>query len=122
MKTAPLATPVPVCIRKGNCHAFWASAGTTLICHTGMVHLTGPALYLYENLHRMQCYLRAGEAHVVEQPGWLHCVALSDTRMMCLAPPPSRLHSLLEHGTVALAAQWSRWKPRAHPDTEHPGR
>jgi hypothetical protein len=122
MKTAYAATPEPISIPQGNCHAFKACPGTTLICHAGVVELTGPALYIYENMHHLQLSLHTGEAYLVEQPGWLHCVAVKDAQLMCLGPPPSRLSGLLEDAAAAWEMQWQRWKPALRQPPTQPGR
>lgn len=121
MKTALPLAPEPIAIPRGNCHAFKACTGTTLICHGGIVQVTGPAVFIYENVHQLQLALHPGEAYVAEQAGWLHCVAMDDALLMCLAPPPSRLSRWLGEGATLLAAQWQRRKPALHQLPEQAG-
>lgn len=121
MKTALSRAPEPISIQRGNCHAFKACSGTTLICHGGIVQVTGPAVFIYENVQQLQLALHPGEAYVVEQAGWLHCVALDDARLMCLAPPPSLLSRWLAEGATVLDMQWQKWKPGLHRPPAQPG-
>lgn len=121
MKTVRIPAPEPISIRQGNCHAFKVCVGTTLVCHAGIVQLTGPAMCIYENIHRLQLPLHPGEAYRVEQPGWLHCVAVKDAQLMCLGPSPSRLSGLLENAASALEMQWQKWKPVLHRPPTQPG-
>jgi len=114
MKTALSLTPEPISIQRGNCHAFKACSGTTLICHGGIVQVMGPAVFIYENVQQLRLALHPGEAYVAEQAGWLHCVALDDARLMCLDPPPSLLSRWLAEGATALEARWQKWRPALH--------
>jgi|GEM_PF-2404961 len=121
MKTALSLAPEPIFIQRGNCHAFKACSGTTVICHGGIMQVTGPAVFIYENVQQLQLTLHPGEAYVVERAGWLRCVALDNARLMCLAPPPSLLSRWLAEGATVLAAQWQKCKPALHRAPEHPG-
>lgn len=121
MKTAMPLAPESISIQRGNCHAFKACVGTTLICHGGIVQVTGPAIFVYENVQQLQMALHPGEAYVAEQAGWLHCVALDDAQLMCLAPPPSRLSMWLSEEASALEARWRKWKPALHRAPEQAG-
>lgn len=101
MQIAPFLSPLS--IKKGNCHALRARAGATVICLEGMLSVTEPPSLVYEELVWRGALLRSGEAHIVEHAGWLHCTAITDTRIAYAEPPPSVLSRLVAHATSRFA-------------------
>lgn len=106
-----MKTATSFSIRQGNCHALRARRGATVLCSKGALRVIEPPALIYENMVWRRTLLHAGQAYVVEQAGWLHCVAISDTQIGYMDPPPSPLGRLLAYGIAILGKGWGKIRP-----------
>ncbi len=118
MKTAQSPAPLPISVKQGNSHGFAVAPGAMLVCTTGTLRLSKPPAVVYENMQWVHITLHAGQAHLVEQAGWLHGAAVSDAKVLYVPPPPSFLARLLASGASALGKAWAI--PAATTSTQPP--
>jgi len=82
MSHRPQAT---IALRRGHTLRQHVPCGVTIIAAQGHVSLALPATWCTAQLHQAKLRLDEGEAHVVEDAGWILITAQSDAKLMFMA-------------------------------------
>jgi len=96
----------PVQLGAGETLLFHTRAGSSLISTSGSLVVTGTPLWLGEQVFRTRVRLEPGQAHLIEQDGWITLTAGSHGKAACLvrpeAGPPSLMGALGKAGKELL--------------------